>query len=482
MNSFIGEASVSGNKRNPPPLSSLRNPTFEFLDTNYKKSELQRFCDQLQIKGIWTTKAKIIEKIIAHLSTANKPPPSALNSTTDDSQGKENEGVLVDLLERFEIFMRETNDNFYVVNNSLAEKEREINELKTKLFLAEETIRNLQDVLSNKGKTATDDVIPAEKKILLIGDSCLQEVRNNDLQDNVIVRTLPDSNISMLKSWIEEKLTHPLKECVIYCGVQDLLDKENTPEESIKGLDSLLADFRANSEDVKLKICELVPSLKSVELNVKINQFNAKVEEWCDSNGIVFVKTNGYFKLGTGEIDLLCYNNTMDSEYDKLSRVGATRLLDAISAKSEYNFLCNNWRTIKQNSFEGNNFRKALTNNTNRAGFNVADANVGYRTRFIHQNMNNFSNQGNDKRRGNARLLSTWSDHGNVRGGAMRGQANSRFHYANYKSTTNRNRIGCYNCGEFNHVQSNCRYDHKIKCNVCHEYGHKSKLCVNHRY
>lgn len=36
---------------------------------------------------------------------------------------------------------------------------------------------------------------------------------------------------------------------------------------------------------------------------------------------------------------------------------------------------------------------------------------------------------------------------------------------------------GCYNCGEYNHRQSNCRYDHQLKCNFCHEYGHKSRLC-----
>ena len=39
------------------------------------------------------------------------------------------------------------------------------------------------------------------------------------------------------------------------------------------------------------------------------------------------------------------------------------------------------------------------------------------------------------------------------------------------------NSYGCYNCGEFNHREANCRFDHKIKCNVCYEYGHKSRLC-----
>ena len=39
---------------------------------------------------------------------------------------------------------------------------------------------------------------------------------------------------------------------------------------------------------------------------------------------------------------------------------------------------------------------------------------------------------------------------------------------------------GCYNCGEFNHHSSNCRYDHKIRCNVCSALGHKSRLWMHY--
>lgn len=38
-------------------------------------------------------------------------------------------------------------------------------------------------------------------------------------------------------------------------------------------------------------------------------------------------------------------------------------------------------------------------------------------------------------------------------------------------------KVGCYNCGEFNHVQSNCRLDHKVRCYECLEYGHKDRHC-----
>ena len=53
----------------------------------------------------------------------------------------------------------------------------------------------------------------------------------------------------------------------------------------------------------------------------------------------------------------------------------------------------------------------------------------------------------------------------------------SNAHYVNSNNRVSIGKVGCYNCGEFNHQQSNCRYDHKIRCNNCHRYGHKSKLC-----
>lgn len=43
-----------------------------------------------------------------------------------------------------------------------------------------------------------------------------------------------------------------------------------------------------------------------------------------------------------------------------------------------------------------------------------------------------------------------------------------------------RKKVGCYNCGEFNHVQVNCRFDHKVLCGICQHLGHKSRLCYHY--
>lgn len=40
-----------------------------------------------------------------------------------------------------------------------------------------------------------------------------------------------------------------------------------------------------------------------------------------------------------------------------------------------------------------------------------------------------------------------------------------------------RTKVGCYHCGEFNHVKATCRFDHKLLCGICRHLGHKSRLC-----
>ena len=35
----------------------------------------------------------------------------------------------------------------------------------------------------------------------------------------------------------------------------------------------------------------------------------------------------------------------------------------------------------------------------------------------------------------------------------------------------------CYKCGERNHTTNTCRHESRIKCNLCNQSGHKSKMC-----
>ena len=101
----------------------------------------------------------------------------------------------------------------------------------------------------------------------------------------------------MLKSWILEKLDHCPKECIIYGGMQDLLDENGNTEKVLDVLGDLVANLKNKNSEVNVKVCELIPTLKSTELASKIEQFNSKLSNWCENNGVVFIKTHKYFNL-----------------------------------------------------------------------------------------------------------------------------------------------------------------------------------------
>ena len=173
--------------------------------------------------------------------------------------------------------------------------------------------------------------------------------------------------MALLKAWVAEKLNHSLKECIIYRGLQDLLDEETTIDKMLDSLGSTIADLKHKYDNVYVKVYKLVPSLKANELAEKINQYNSKLTEWCNSNDIVVIKTDSYIRLGTGDIDINCYENLDNFDYDILSRIGVTRLLDAISSVCQSNYVCTNWRDIKQRSLKVNNNRnKSSVFNDNR--------------------------------------------------------------------------------------------------------------------
>ena len=122
------------------PLATLTNPSKEILN-NYTKSELQKRCSQLGLGSVWTTKDVLVEKLLDYYAGLHAPqlsPSTSIESIENETSPPKG------LLQRFEEFVRETKDNFIVINTSLKDKDREIEELKSKLFLAEETIKELK--------------------------------------------------------------------------------------------------------------------------------------------------------------------------------------------------------------------------------------------------------------------------------------------------------------------------------------------------
>ena len=104
--------------------------------------------------------------------------------------------------------------------------------------------------------------------------------------------------------------------------------EEKTSEAILDVLGDIVTELKSKNENIIVKVCELVPSLKSVDFVDRIHNYNTKLHNWCSNNGIDCIKTRDYFKLGTGDVDINCYDND-NHPYDNLSRIGAVRLLDA---------------------------------------------------------------------------------------------------------------------------------------------------------
>ena len=115
-------------------------------------------------------------------------------------------------------------------------------------------------------------------------------------------------------------------------------------------------------------------------------------------------------------------------------------------------------------------------------GFSVRGQTVGQATR-------SFNAPDSSSRPRNTSMRTRPPNTNNETQRAQRGRAHSRrdTHFERVSNPTNgasgytnmnqHKKIGCFNCGEFNHRRSTCRYDHKIRCEICHALGHKSRLC-----
>ena len=68
---------------------------------------------------------------------------------------------------------------------------------------------------------------------------------------------------------------------------------------------SLVAELKSKHEEINIYACDLVPSLNK-ELNTKIDEYNQKLAEWSEHNGIAMIKVNTNFKFVSGDIDESC--------------------------------------------------------------------------------------------------------------------------------------------------------------------------------
>ena len=274
---------------------SLENPTRDYLLNNFTKVELQKRCRQLGLSKIWVTKEQLAEMILQ----------SQHSNQSNRTQENRNVQPLDDNWNEFRSELRNIKEN-------LDKKDNKIEELHILLKNAHVTINRLNDRITTlEEQIRHQQITPAItlqcEKTLLLGDDNLAEIRLSDLGDNCSVKTIKDTNMDLLKCWVNEKLELFPDKCIIYCGTNDVIENENV-DSILDGLGSLTSELKILNENVELFVCELAPCLNE-ELNNKIDNFNENLKKWSDVNGIKMVKTNLSFKLGTGEVDDMCFNH-----------------------------------------------------------------------------------------------------------------------------------------------------------------------------
>ena len=164
--------------------------------------------------------------------------------------------------------------------------------------------------------------------------------------------------------------------------------------------------------------------------------------------------------MGTGEIDEICYESENEKAGMILNRNGALRLLsvihkqcNCIKAKekietSDSRIYHDNFSAIDRNTLKRKKIPRHPFQEQNYERQNMRQNYYRRRPEYHHQY----------QQPGSHHFSRTFES------------SNSRVEEWKPK--------GCFNCGEYNHRQTNCRYDHRIRCNHCFKFGHKSRMCT----
>ena len=194
--------------------------------------------------------------------------------------------------------------------------------------------------------------------------------------------------------------------------------------------------------------------------------------------------------------------------------MGAVRLLDAIK-KHNSNYLCNDWEKVKSKSYGNVPLSNIGANNLERVSYKnrfsplaneddggyADDRHIFYNTKkYPHQKRNEIQNTRLHRR--NKDSSNNYERHSHLGGHQPPPSPSLRpvtSYLTTYKSPppmssytrptkrgadlgVRREQRGCFQCGEYNHTASTCRFDHKLKCGSCKQLGHKSKFCQNYSY
>lgn len=250
--------------------------------------------------------------------------------------------------------LQKMSKNIETIMLKLLTKDTEIDLLNTEVKTAYTVIQHLQQRINelelqmrkHDPQQLTEHVTTA--KCLLLGDTNIRRVQRSDLQDNCSVKTVVRADMDLLRSWVKEKLKEIPNECVIYCGLYDILEGK-LPENVLDCLGYLISDLKERKSDMKIIVCQIVPVPVALEIQGKISEYNGQLLKWGEANGVGIVKTTPDFMLGTGSVDELCFENE-ENEPIVLNRLGVIRLLNTIEKQCLEFHLSSDWKSIIRNS------------------------------------------------------------------------------------------------------------------------------------
>ena len=349
-----------------------------------------------------------------------------------------------------------------------------INKLSDRVSLLEEQVTLLRNTPSgqplNPSLQETSSSSPQPEGTLLLGDTNLSPVRSSDLGSNCSVRTIKGANIDLLKCWISEKLQWVPRNCILYCGLQDILDK-STSCDIFDKLGSLVTELKQVNENMNIHICELAPIPNACDYDEHINNFNNQVATWSTNNGVSVIRTNLQFRLGTGEVDYMCFNDTSESENNFLNRFGIIRLLNVISKQFSSLELHENWEIIMSQGMPSSTYSNQQKINFNENNPKKTDYIANRYLQSQRIDVRGRQNSGLSGRQFYSQT-NTWQNENSYEPTHFQRRWHTQPNKEGYRSK-------CYNCGEHNHRQNSCRFDHRLKCGNCGTLGHKSKMCTN---
>ena len=403
-------------------------------------------------------------------------------------------------------------------------KDLEIDVLNEEIKTAYTTISTLQQRVSELENKVNNDARPPstrdepvvsqqeEERYLLLGDTNLQRVLSSDL-DSCDVRTIRGANVDLLKCWVSEKLNWIPSKCFIYAGLYDLMNNME-PDCILDNITALVGELKEKNNRMDIYVSQLAPTISSEDLQARVADFNEHLNKWGESNNIHIIKTTLGFKLGTGEVDDSCYEFTRQSHGCILNRNGVVRLLKCVNKQYPAFKLSSKWDSKRYDDDllrRGDNV-DVLSSQNNKGNRDMNHKkNKRNADEIIHHHNNNnneyshfnniatgaqpysrgrksYSSSNNVHPQGNASPLPSFVNGITMATRDVRPHLrHDTLHTRIFTSTGKTNnthlnmrqqrKVGCYNCGEFNHRQSTCRFDHKLTCEICHVRGHKSRLC-----